>query len=132
MMSDFEIDETEWGQRQDPQPVRNTITDLRGASRMVFDAITGITGLVEAMHTNIAEKPARIAGATHHSVLARLLSGQDPLFRIPTVISFVSALSLPGDHEFSSSTQLGRHHRSQRLRHTICLHLASLDPISSK
>jgi len=43
--------------------VRNHVTDLRGASRMVLDAIVGITGLVEAMHTNIAEKPTRLAGA---------------------------------------------------------------------
>src|SRR5579872_6178239 len=43
---------------------RNPVTDLRGASRMVVDAITGITGLVEAMHINIAETPARIAGAS--------------------------------------------------------------------
>jgi pimeloyl-ACP methyl ester carboxylesterase len=43
--------------------VRNHVTDLRGASRMVVDAITGVTGLVEAMHANIAEKPTRLAGA---------------------------------------------------------------------
>ncbi len=43
--------------------VRNRVTDLRGASRMAVDAIAGITGLVEAMHTNIAEKPTRLAGA---------------------------------------------------------------------
>jgi pimeloyl-ACP methyl ester carboxylesterase len=43
--------------------VRNPITDLRGVSRMVVDAISGTTGLVEAMHTNIARKPARLAGA---------------------------------------------------------------------
>lgn len=44
--------------------VRNHVTDLRGASRMVVDAITGITGIVEAMHTNIAQQPTRLAGAT--------------------------------------------------------------------
>ena len=43
--------------------VRNPVTDLRGASRMVVDAITGITGLVEAMHTSIAKRPTRLAGA---------------------------------------------------------------------
>jgi len=42
---------------------RNHVTDLRGASRMVVDAITGITGLAEAMHAGIAEKPTRLAGA---------------------------------------------------------------------
>ena len=43
--------------------VRNPVTDLRDASRMVVDAITGITGLVEAMHTSIARQPTRLAGA---------------------------------------------------------------------
>jgi PGAP1-like protein len=43
--------------------VRNHVTDLRGASRIVVDAIAGITGLVEAMHTNIGRKPTRLAGA---------------------------------------------------------------------
>jgi pimeloyl-ACP methyl ester carboxylesterase len=43
--------------------VRNHVTDLRGASRIVVDAIAGITGLVEAMHTNIAKTPTRLAGA---------------------------------------------------------------------
>lgn len=42
--------------------VRNHVTDLRGASRMVVDAITGVTRLVEAMHANIAQKPTRLAG----------------------------------------------------------------------
>jgi hypothetical protein len=42
---------------------RNQVTDLRGASRMLVDAITGITHVVEAMHTNIAEKPTGLAGA---------------------------------------------------------------------
>jgi pimeloyl-ACP methyl ester carboxylesterase len=44
--------------------VRNHVTDLRGVSRMVIDAISGSTGLVEAMHANIARKPTRLAGAT--------------------------------------------------------------------
>ena len=43
--------------------MRNAATDLRGASRMVIDAIAGITALVEAMHTHIAEQPTRLAGA---------------------------------------------------------------------
>jgi len=42
---------------------RNQVTDLRGASRMLVDAITGIIHVVEAMHTNIAQKPTRLAGA---------------------------------------------------------------------
>ncbi len=41
---------------------RNHVTDLRGASRVIVDAITVITGLVESMHTCIAEKPTRLAG----------------------------------------------------------------------
>ena len=65
-MSDFEIGETERGQRQDPQPVRNTITDLRGAARMVVGAITGITGLVEAMHANIAQQLLNTLGQEYH------------------------------------------------------------------
>ena len=44
--------------------VRNHITDLRGVSRIVIDAIAGTTGLVEAMHIAIAKRPARLAGAT--------------------------------------------------------------------
>lgn len=44
--------------------VRNHVTDLRGVSRMVVDAISGSVGLVEAMHANIARKPTRLAGAT--------------------------------------------------------------------
>jgi pimeloyl-ACP methyl ester carboxylesterase len=43
--------------------VRNHVTDLRGASRMVVDAIAGVTGLIEAIQTNLAEKPTRFAGA---------------------------------------------------------------------
>jgi pimeloyl-ACP methyl ester carboxylesterase len=33
---------------------RNSVTDLRGASRMAIDAVAGITDLVEEMHRNIA------------------------------------------------------------------------------
>ena len=35
----------------------STASDLRGASRLVIDATTGITDLVEAMHRNIARVP---------------------------------------------------------------------------
>ena len=41
---------------------RNPVSDLRGASRLAIDAIAGITGLVEAMHNNIASKPAKLGG----------------------------------------------------------------------
>jgi hypothetical protein len=51
--------------------VRNHVTDLRGVSRIVVDAISGITGLVEAMHTNIARKPTRLAGP----IVGRALNG---------------------------------------------------------
>jgi len=44
------------------EQVRNPITDLRGASRMVVDAITGTIGLAEAIHANIAKTPTRLAG----------------------------------------------------------------------
>jgi pimeloyl-ACP methyl ester carboxylesterase len=41
---------------------RNHLSDLRGASRLAIDAIAGITGLVEAMHSNIAAKPTKLGG----------------------------------------------------------------------
>ncbi len=53
---------------------RNPVTDLRGASRAVVDAITGITGLVEALHVNIARKPAGIAGASIGSAVSSTTS----------------------------------------------------------
>ena len=40
-----------------------TATDLRGASRLIIDATTGITDLVEAMHRNIARVPVVTASA---------------------------------------------------------------------
>ena len=40
-----------------------TASDLRGASRLVIDATTGITDLVEAMHRNIARVPVLTASA---------------------------------------------------------------------
>ncbi len=42
---------------------RNYLTDLRGASRIVVDAIAGVTELIEAMNLNIAKTPTRLAGA---------------------------------------------------------------------
>ena len=41
---------------------RNHVSDLRGATRLVIDATAGLTGLVEAMHTNIAKKPTKLGG----------------------------------------------------------------------
>ena len=55
--------------------VRNPITDLRGASRMAVDAITGITGLVEAMHSSIAERPTRLAGPILGGAVTGAVSG---------------------------------------------------------
>ena len=43
--------------------VRNQVTDLRGASRLVFDAVAATTALVKAMHANIAKTPTRLGGA---------------------------------------------------------------------
>lgn len=44
--------------------VRNPVTDVLGAFRMAVDAVAGIAGLVQVMHTGIAERPIRLAGAT--------------------------------------------------------------------
>ena len=41
---------------------RNHVSDVRGATRLAIDAIAGVTGLVEAMHSNIAAKPAKLGG----------------------------------------------------------------------
>ncbi len=35
----------------------NHVSDLRGASRLAIDATSGLTGLVEAIHANIARTP---------------------------------------------------------------------------
>jgi hypothetical protein len=43
--------------------VRNHVTDLRGVSPIVVDAVAATTGLVEAMHTNIAKTPTGLGGA---------------------------------------------------------------------
>ena len=40
-----------------------TANDLRGASRLVIDATTGITDLVEAMHRNVARVPGLTASS---------------------------------------------------------------------
>jgi len=40
----------------------NHVSDLRGVSRMAIDATFGLTGLVEALHTKIAEHPTRLGG----------------------------------------------------------------------
>jgi hypothetical protein len=41
---------------------RNHVSDIRGVSRLAVDATTGVTGLVEAMHVNIARMPAKLGG----------------------------------------------------------------------
>ena len=63
--------------------VRNHVTDLRGVSRMLVDAICGSTGLVEAMHANIARQPARLAGATVGRVLNGIPRGVSGLSTAP-------------------------------------------------
>lgn len=40
----------------------NHITDLRGGSRLAVDAVTGITDLVQALHSTIARVPHAIGG----------------------------------------------------------------------
>lgn len=40
------------------QATRNPVSDLRSATRMAIDATLGLTDLVEAMHSNIADVPA--------------------------------------------------------------------------
>jgi hypothetical protein len=40
----------------------NHVSDMRGVSRMAIDATSGLTGLVEALHTKIAEHPTRLGG----------------------------------------------------------------------
>src|SRR5262245_3405203 len=42
--------------------------DLRGASRLATDATAGLTGLVEAMHANIARVPTRLGGPVGSAV----------------------------------------------------------------
>ena len=38
------------------------ISDLRGASRLAIDAAAGLTGLVEAIHANVARTPTKLGG----------------------------------------------------------------------
>ena len=52
---------------------RNTIEDLRGASRLAFEASLGVTDLVQAMHLAIGEGPALLGRPLHWPV--RLFSG---------------------------------------------------------
>jgi pimeloyl-ACP methyl ester carboxylesterase len=42
----------------------NLVSDLRGASRLIFDATTGVTDLVEAMHGTIASVAGLIPGTS--------------------------------------------------------------------
>jgi hypothetical protein len=41
---------------------RNHVSDLRGVSRLAVDATAGVTGLVEAMHVDIARMPTKLGG----------------------------------------------------------------------
>ena len=38
------------------------VSDLRGASRLAIDAAAGLTGLVEAIHANVARTPTKLGG----------------------------------------------------------------------
>jgi hypothetical protein len=49
----------------------NHVTDLQGVSRMAIDATTGLTDLVEALHTRIARTSAGLGGP----VVARAVDG---------------------------------------------------------
>jgi PGAP1-like protein len=51
-----------------PMPVGRLGADLRGASRLAFDATAGLTGLVEAMHTGIARVPTMLGGPVGSAV----------------------------------------------------------------
>ncbi|HMO45075.1 MAG TPA: hypothetical protein PKB14_03480 [Rubrivivax sp.] len=46
-----------------PSIHRHHVSDLRGASRMVIDALAGTSGVVEQMHTTIAQRALRLAAA---------------------------------------------------------------------
>ncbi len=48
--------------RQRAAYMRNHVSDLRGLSRLAVDATTGVTGLVEAMHRDIARLPTKLGG----------------------------------------------------------------------
>jgi len=50
--------------RRRPAPAAATLSDLRGASQLVIDAVKGVTDIVEAMHATIARVPPPVgAGA---------------------------------------------------------------------
>jgi PGAP1-like protein len=56
-------DVTGWTREARPtRTPRNQVSDLRGVSRLAVDATMGVTGLVEAMHGNIARMPAKLGG----------------------------------------------------------------------
>jgi pimeloyl-ACP methyl ester carboxylesterase len=46
-------------------PPHNLASDIRGASRLVIDATTGVTDLVEAMHGTIAGLAGRVPGSSN-------------------------------------------------------------------
>lgn len=41
---------------------RNQVSDLRGVSRLAVEATAGLTGVIEAMHADIARVPAKLGG----------------------------------------------------------------------
>lgn len=74
-------------------------SDLRGASRMVIDAIVGITDVVEAMHINIAQLPGmqRPAGRGAARVVVGIVYGSVRLITggIGTMLDAALARLLP-------------------------------------
>jgi pimeloyl-ACP methyl ester carboxylesterase len=51
----------------EPKARSGKASDLRGASRLTVDAVAGVTSLVEAMHRNIASRPAILGRAPNGS-----------------------------------------------------------------
>ncbi|MEO7253355.1 MAG: alpha/beta hydrolase [Casimicrobium sp.] len=110
----------------------STAADLRGASRLIIDATTGITDLVEAMHRNIARVPvvtssaengrtSGIAGFVYRTVrgVTRVVGGgidaglallSPALADVPNVRAREAVLSalngVLGDHLVASKNQL--------------------------
>ncbi len=117
-----------------------TASDLRGASRLLIDATTGITDLVEAMHRNIARVPlltasaengraSGIAGLVYRTVrdVTRVVGGgidaglallSPALASVPTVPAREAVLSalngVLGDHLVASKNPLAI---TMQLRH---------------
>ncbi len=128
-------------------PSTATASDLRGASRLVIDATTGITDLVEAMHRNIARVPvltasaengrtSGIAGFVYRSVrgVTRVVGGgidaglalvSPALASVPNVRAREAVLSalngVLGDHLVDSKNPLAITMQLRHRGHTLTL-----------